>query len=605
MIRRITETLIVLFFLGIIVSVFAPLRAQWEMASGAFSALRDSGFNYDATRNLDLDFRAATEARPYIPEDGRWFVLSKQPMWSEVRARYVLYPNVHKAPKDWDYLIDLTGEYHLKGASWPSVALPCGAMLYARPGKAFRVPPQEIVHSLPLGRSFMVFLFVSVAYLAAGALLLRLIGWRPDVRQPFAFGGIAYLLGFLSLNGILWCGLMIGVPFTRAGVLAMWGLAFVAGMLCLRFRRSATAPALLCSPRPNVPFAAFDIVAAVIALFVVASVLVFTVCMPEISYDALAHWLYKAKALAAHGSLEYMRETNTNDYPLNWSLNAASLFVLAGGAADEMVKWTVGLFLLVIAGQLYSAFRMVGGSRAVACTGLAAFFWYFDHETLYFGYAEAAFMAYTAAILAVFAVWLREDASGPWFPLLLLLLLGLAGIKSEGGPTVVIFAGAYVLAGRGVPWSGARLRRAALIAVPAVLLIAWSIYALRLGGGVQAHFKEPASPERLQLLLTRVLESTVGRDEGWRILAGAGILCCAFVGVPWRNVERFLGVAGAGLVLLVPVALLGWTTDHLNHQTLTATPRLIMHAAPVLLVLVVARLASTLGSRDTDDTIPH
>jgi hypothetical protein len=182
-------------------------------------------------------------------------------------------------------------------------------------------------------------------------------------------------------------------------------------------------------------------------------------------------------------------------------------------------------------------------------------------------------------------LWANRGYARHYLALALSMAFGLALIKQEGSVAVVFAAGALATAYEGFPFSRKGWKIVAVFLLPVAVVIAWTLYTKHLGYAVGTHFKAGLSWNRLQLLLARVLESVSGSGEGWRLFAGAVLVLFLRPRRAWRVDEAFLGILGVVLILFTVAALAGWSTEALDTQTLTATPRLILHATPVLVLL--------------------
>ena len=208
-----------------------------------------------------------------------------------------------------------------------------------------------------------------------------------------------------------------------------------------------------------------------IALF--ALICVPTLYAPAISWDALSHWMFKAKALLHHRTLAFSMDTHHNEYPLLWPLHTAMQYVLAGGAFDELAKWTVALLLAAMLGQLHGALRFLEVPVNWAWAALLAFPVFFFEDSLQWAYAETLFLALLAAMLAALAAARAGDAR--WIALAVFFGFGLAGTKFEGGPACVIVAVAAVLAHPRFPLCWRPWALGAALALPLLLTAGWFV----------------------------------------------------------------------------------------------------------------------------------
>ncbi len=541
--------------------------------------------DFQALRMCLPEMRTAFEAKRYIPADSPYDCSRPTDLWTWDYVRYIMYPNT-RLNKDWDFFIDMKGEIKTPEPGWKSVLLSSGVMLYARNGKSFLDPPLPPAPSYGNRWNVLVFAMITLAQVALGLALLFLFGVPVRDCGTLWFASCAYLVGFWTANAIPWTFLLVGIPFRPWPLVAGYVIVLVltAGA-ALRFRGKAPGTAVNSTRGSLWPDSPVGWLLAVAVVALATAMLLPDTLSPMFSFDTLAHWVYKAKALVHHGSLDFLKEVNHQEYPLTWSLNAAVLFLFAGGSYDEMVAWTNLLMFAALLVQLMGAGAFLK-TGAGWCWGLAlAFLVFFYHDIFGWSYADTPLAAYLAGLSGTMILWASRDYAPRYLALALSMAFGLALTKLEGGPAVLFAAGALAVAYEGFPFSRKGWLIVGVFLVPVLVAMSWSFYTRQLGYAGDSHLKEGLSWFRIHLLLTRVLDSATGAGDGWWLFAGTTLVLFLKPRRPWRPQEIFLGILGLLLILFTPAALAGWPTKDLDTQTLTATPRLILHATPVLLLL--------------------
>lgn len=593
MIARLThgawEPILRVAFLLLIFGVFARFDRIAAEANLYLRRAWQEGVDYQAIRMKDPLYASAFEARRLIPDNAPWNASRKGDPWAMNRAMYTLYPNVNLV-KDWQFFLDVTGEIKEPDPAWQKRVLATGAVLYARNGGVFLDPPRAPEFSYGNAAALGAFAMVALAQLLFGVAVLA--GLRVPLGPAGALWHLAtaYLIGFIALHALSWILLIAGLPF-RAGVVAgAWGVALAIALLLTYRRVAETVKEMLRAEawRPALPDTPWGWFTMAVVVFVAVCLLLPIVLVPAWSFDVLGHWFYKAKALVHREHMSFLLDANVPEYPLTWTLQAATLFLFSGGPRDETMQWSNALMIVVLLVQLQAGLLHARVSRAWAWVGLLCFLTFFFQTNLTWSYADTPFLTYLAAVLAALAL---PAPASLWLGMA--LAVGLALIKLEGGVAVILVAGAYFATRPGFLVSPKAWRALFLLAAPALLGFASQFYVTHMGYGPGGtHMKEAFSLERLQLLITRVVDSVDGNGMGWRLFAGAALVLLVRPGRRWTRNEVMLGLVALPLILFSAFALIGWSTADIDKQTMTATDRLILHATPALLLLFGSVLAA-------------
>lgn len=587
--RRGWEWVLRIAFLLVLALAFFRFSDFREAAKAYQGLFRQAGGNYDAIRMANTDTRAAMLARSWIPKDAP-FDFSPQSNWSNIRVRYVMYPNTNCA-KNWDYFIDLGHKIDRPDPAWQQVELMPGTMLYAKPN----VPLIQALPESRPDRRFPAFFTAAFLELAAGFVLLSLLRISPESGGALWFLGAAYLLGFAALSGLIWIYLLLGMPLTISSIIAVSGFTIAAlGLAALRpLLRNLQALCSWRSLRQCIPANIYGFFFLGFTLYLLWQFILPIVLSPVMSWDAQSHWIFKAKALFEHRSLAFSADAHNNEYPILWPVNIAVQFVLAGDTYDELAKWTAALLFLAFLTQIQGALSFLRVSAAWQWGLVPLYLVFFNEPSLSTAYAEVAFLGLMTGAIAALLATFEPGENARYFALALLFSAGVAVTKFEGGPTCFIMAVALGLAQARFPLSKRGWALMFLFAIPALLTVAWFFYQ-RTHGYLprEAHLRDPITLSKMKFLVDQVLDSVVGRGMGWRLFAGAGLFALLRWRTPWKPAETYLAAAAMGLLLFVVAGLAGWTMEHIKSETLTATPRLALHASPFLFIWLCFRLSA-------------
>jgi hypothetical protein len=565
-------------------------RAQWRV----FVA---SGCNYDTMRMQDRDTRVAMDARQYIPA-GSNYSFAQRVNFTPVHINYVMYPD--KRSNQWDYFIDSTGHGITPGAGWSSKPLPYGAVLYAKPGKEFLTPaPRPAVY--PLGSQLAVFLFMSILEVFAGMAVLSRLGIRPGEGGTLWFKGASYLLGFALLTGLIWLALVLGIRLTAPLIYGVWTAA-TALLMALAWRpmlHNLRSMVDLDSLAKNMPRRFVGVVATLFGLYILWLVLAQTISSPVLSWDAQWHWILKAKALLYHRTPAFSADTITTEYPLLWPMHAAIQFVLANGAYDEMAQWSTALMLVALVTQMLGAFNFLEVRPGWAWFMIGLFFLCFFHPSLAWAYAEVPMMAYLVGALAALLCFLKRPEARRFAVLGFLMCCGLAMTKLEGSPACLFIAGALALMQDRFPRSRRGWALLVLFSLPVLIELGWLAFQKRHGYLQETHMREPITWAKLQILFASVLDSTGKRGLGWRLFAGMGLMLLLWYRRRWSRQETFIAVIALAMTFFSVAALAGWASRRIETHSDSATIRLMLHVAPLFVLLVGAGLARMNANEET------
>jgi len=591
--------------LVILFVIFGNIKELQQTSREWVKVFREAGRDYEGVRDGNDEMRVAREAAARIPPDAVYYY-TRRGNWTEVRVRYAMCPNNRTSAfwtvddHRWQYFLDMGREVKDPPPEWNSVRLSGGVMLYSRPG--YEIPPPAPRPAASLKRRLFAFAVLLFAQTLGGFAALSVAGIGPERGGSLWFLGASFLAGFAMLTGALWVWLVLGGSLTPAAVwIVAIGIPLLLGLpACRRCASRLRELVAEKSLRASLPLSPLGAAVAIGVAYYVSLYLVPVVLSPVYSFDALSHWVYKANVLFQIPTLESSKFTRLNEYPLLWPLNIAMQYVLAGGIHDELAKWTIAALLIAFLTQLMGACAMLGVSPLFTWAFLPLFIICFNDPSLRWAYADTPLIAFLAAALAALTGVFGKEGRLRYLVPGFLFLCAVAGTKFEGGPTVIVVAAALALCWPRFPLSWRGWLVGASFCLPALITIGWHWHQSSRGFVKEAHFQEPVTWGKVQLLFDNIFappDYWTGA-AGWTLFAGMALFVALRFGEVWRPGERFLAITGLGLLGLSIVAFLGWPANFIRHQVYTALPRLILHAAPALFLFV----ASLMGRAPTTAT---
>lgn len=499
-----------------------------------------------------------------------------------VASKYYLYP--HRVSAHWDYWIDL--DFSSEAFSLPGLQLPSGYRIYTQ--STDRLPefkPYPDVRSgYPHWRNTGIFLFWIMLVIFTGHLILRLAEFLPTTLGYLFYFSLAFLLGFAALGMALWGLAMSTGTFTLP---VMW-IAWL-GLITVLFRgKRKDIPGFnLGGPLPGVAAQPVNGWFLFLLLAVIVFILAGNNTQVITTYDAMDHWIMKAKVMFYEQTL-LTNYTSLNEYPLLWTIHVAGQFLLSHSfLSDEFAQWMNSLFFLSILGQLYGGGLLCGLSRNQAVISLLIFIGVFYQPYPFeLNIPENAIIAFITSFALLLVLGMKSARHQGFLGLLLLTAAGLSLIKYEG--SIMVFcclAAAAIGYGRDLP---SRLGRNGPGLLGGVLLlpIIWSYWARNFcpSADVPYHFTTMFNWEKLKLI--GLVTQHIFMRPGWHWVTAGACLYVIFLRVIERkNIDVFLMAYLAAVLLFSFIAFLGWPADQIPRGFYEANLRLRYHAVTLVMLL--------------------
>lgn len=323
--------------------------------------------------------------------------------------------------------------------------------------------------------------------------------------------------------------------------------------------------------------------------------------VPEAGWDAYSHWGLKAKAYFLAGGVVPVGDTHAY-YPVLVPLLEAWVYSLQGFADIDRVKtlWAVlgSAFLVCLAWHLRALLPAALAPWSALGIGLVSIGLL---ESFWTGQADLALTVYLSlGTLALFQVTRCAPAHVvPWAVQAALFLGGAAMSKHEGLYRVAVVLAVVLLdavlsrEGRGAP---VRAALAAGVAAGFFFLPWWLFRTLN---GIEVTGEHISIPQlsRVSDVIRALVERLAGvRTGGGLLLAAAVVLLAGRRSL--HRPFRFLVLVVVAHAATTLVALLV-TRGSPEVQVSLAADRLLMHFAPLSLVLAAALLGPVHGSQAT------
>jgi hypothetical protein len=582
-------------FAAHILLLFIPclffIKTFWSISHDAISSLanfqRAQG-QYHQLRTMIPIWKKTQIVQSAIPPGSSIQTSLPNLTLEQVAARYILYPL--SVSNDWDYFIDFHSSINTPDPSWHKYPIKDDITIFA---KARHPPPFSLpIQTIPSGTPISIFLGTLIWMTTIGFLTLQClqITLYPAGRSWYL--AASYAIGFLLGTGTLWIVLLAGYHLNATTVLSVWAGLF----LILAWLRVWQWPAVSLAPS-STPWQGLSSkdtgVLSVLFWVVISLCLISMTLKPVVSWDAMSHWVLKARVLFHHQTLDFA-DTHHNYYPILWPLHIAAQFILTGQAADEIAQWLTGTLFLCFLGFLKGGLHQWALSLKQQVLLLLLFIAFFYQE-LFFGVATAenGYLVFFTGTVTSLMRWHHSGhhRSAGELVLIILFATGLSLFKLEGAVTSLLLGLSLLLLYRHDLISFRKewflicgfLTSAGL----AVLWITWIKHHNFYHSIV--HFQEAFSINKLLIML-----STLGkiflRYHLWLIL-----LMVFFYGRynphprAWDMQERLLLYISLGLLIFSSFANAGWPAYRLETLMMESFPRLFYHALPALFFLWTSR----------------
>ena len=445
--------------------------------------------------------------------------------------------------------------------------------------------------------------------LAGGGILLLLLAQERKI-DALEFFSLAFLCGclFISLSSFLLGWLLSGLALRVAisfFCLAIFGLGVMQAK-----RRSITIIGLL----PQVPkdFLLFAI------LLLSFGWLTWFSARTGLGWDGVFHWEIKARLAFENGGalpLSYLTEKTLwfshRGYPLLLPLSEAWFYGWIGQAHQGLIKLFFPLFFLAALGLLATA----EGSRKIAAPLILCFvpLVLFGDGSVSAGYADfPVAVYYLGAVIYLLKYW--QDNSAESLRIFAVLSLALPWTKQEGNVLFVMLAALLLLKilTQKNSWQ-ARLRLALIALAPGLfLMLGWSIFVKIFKTPVEQYYLSPtfatlkANLHRTPIIL-RWLSKEIVAWNHWGILWLAFPLSALLL-LFGKQRQRTIILT---LTVLLPIAaytgiyyFVATERISIEEWLLTSFARLMLHVAPVAVLIIGSSLNTKKISEAVSDELP-
>ncbi len=574
-----------IFLLGCLQSLLFVAKSGWFHTS---FFLKNHG-RYSEIRALQPGSDIALSAKQVLPPGSTVSISPGRDKMTRVALRYELYPVRTVRKGQGDYVLELNPSLSPAPAGWSKRDLSGGAVLYAAPGAHFLDQPLP-QPALPFSRLLIFMLGYAAVTCTCGFLILSGLGAvRPEHTFPRILS-LSFLTGYLALTLAQWAYLMAGGILQNVSILLVTAIALLCSLL---FHQKCGSPQTLCCLLRERPRPVFQLSSVALAL-IVAAIFSAAVLFPVKNWDAMAHWLLKAKLLYALQQPVFF-DTHHNYYPLLWPLNVAMQYTLLGGVFDQTAKWTSGLFFLALLGRInagMTAMKVPSPARKAAIVFyLLAFFndplvgWWKTNFT--FANAENIFTAYAAGLASALVLWLRTRERSA-FGVSLLMAIGLCAVKLEG--VIMVLALVPCLIWIAKDDSGKRWQPLLFLAA-LIIPLAWMGFSRAQGywSGFY-HFQDPLTLHKVRLVCLRFVKVILASRSLLVVMFAAGWILLFGKRRKWTEEERFLLLWAGVLTAVIGLSFFGWPEAKIIADLPDVAARRFLHLTPLLTLFWAGRM---------------
>ena len=559
-------------------------------------------FNYENVRRKDMIDAALVgiEARKILPRDAIVQILPQEintpaKHFYKLVARYNLFPI--KVGDAATHILDLTGK--MEALSKETRNLPGGARIYAKAPDGF-VERRSDAWVPPLGAMAIFALAYSIWLIFIGSLSLSLMNFNIKSSGRPWFLATSYLLGCFVFTALVWLYLLMGGMLERMAL--YWLGAFLSlGLLgANKLLSRKDWQQVFCFETSKLVFLKKKKVLAfgLILGLLWAAIFLLTVTTPVRDWDAMSHWIMKAKVIFHNRQLIF-DYTHFNYYPILWPLHVAIQFALLGGMFDEMAQWSSAVFFLVFIIQFLKALDIMGLTRRIRYL-LAIVFICFAYENPFKHYlasnfiianAENMILSYLYATLCALLLWIKDRRRTVYLMLSVFLMSGLNLSKFEGGFSTLFllmslcpFLFRSQISIKQKIWLG-------LCLLTVLLPLGW-IYWMKACGYYSSfyHFGSLWTLQKIFLLVKLNFHYFFINNMFLLFLLGTGYLILYPQGKEWNNMEKFLLPVIFLFILFLGFCSIGWPIHKIVHDFPDAFSRMLMRVAPMVFILLSSRL---------------
>ena len=483
----------------------------------------------------------------------------------------------------------------------------------------------------------LTFLAATLAPLASGLALVKILGNSGFRRPRWETLATAYVLGYGWIGGILVALAAAGLPLT---LYLAWPVALAPLLLWPWFsgRGRGTGAASWASAGAGIsPLSTgkkvlFWLIAA-LAVFYFLRALPDCFITPLKRHDAVGIWALKSVALFHDQGLDPAFFTLDRDapmhpdYPLIQPMHGAWLLLNYGGVDERVLKAPFPVFWVCLIVFLHRFLRPRTGP-VLSLTLVVAFAlidWVYQHALVVTADLVLAVLAFRALTALIRFIEEGDRGEGRLSAVLAALC---AGVKNEGW-AVVAACLAVILIFKGTLRIRGRLGIASGLGILALALnLPWLLFRWRHGLysdlfhgefflGYALDSGPPPGPGRLPFLLARALEAAGIRADALEHLVQAETGLTTYLEIlAWDGFWVLAGIMAVALVLrfrtipptahafLVYVGVLGaayltalcLSPHDIRWHAETAWPRLLLHLAPAALAVIGLTLGAFLNS---------
>ena len=445
-------------------------------------------------------------------------------------------------------------------------------------------------------RAIVAFLIILVAGWAASSLVMRRDA-PVSLTQTVA---TSWLLGCAVVSLAMFWMIRIGIA-PGAQRITIGVLAASAVLIAMRSRpRMAPLGAVGDGTRKGLAAIVSGVLAMWLALELTALVIRGS-AGPLSGWDGWVTWAMKARVLflqpdSAALLMDASREVANRSYPLLLPLTESWVFGWAGAADDRLAAFVTLSFLVALLALLLSGLRRKVGLLAALAFAIGFVSTPYTGLLASLGYADIVLAAYALAAALALERWIETPGTSA---LLAAMFLGLLPwVKPEGFfLSVALLVGAWISIGTGQ--KKLRLLRSAAIAT-VVCAVPWYLLIAVSDIRPEAFSSVPdLSGSRVKEIFAGLASRAIGIEWHGIWLAAVAAFVLIAVQRRWRNM---LAVAISAYLIAIAVVFLFSLYDPLSQHVLRSGDRLLLHVAPLALLMIADVMAPRRASAKVAET---
>ena len=536
----------------------------------------------NSIRQKYYSYASSIEAKKYIPPHSKIQISPNKLSIEKIARRYFLYPL--EISKQWSYFIDFDHNFKETSKSLSKYQTYSGTLIYSQPNHKL-LSKNNSPKEYSTIRALLIFTAITLFQIYCGFLILKICSINHTQLGASWHISTSYLLGVLYVNILLWVFLLFKGSLNQTNLLLLEGAGITLLFIFSQLKKNIYPAKKLLNITTLTP----NTITKTLFLptfLIIGSIVIMIALSPVIDWDAMSHWIMKAKVIYQHKQLDF-HYTHYNFYPILWPLNIALQFTFLSETFDQVAQWSSALLFLTIIIQLFSGlkFLKLPEKSIWVCLLLFITFFFSIHPHIS-SMAENILTAYLTAALTAIILWIKSNKNLPYIILAILLALGICLTKFEGS-FISLFIGFALLTL--IPIMSYTKKHYFLISLFFFIILTPILWMFWISSHHYMHnivHMSSAFTFKKLFYLLHLHIITFLQSKNLTLFFGAFVYLYLYKNNrKWNPLELFLLIVAALLTLFSVFANMGLPIERLDKAVPEAGPRLFLHASTAITLL--------------------